>query len=147
MAKRLYFSGVCLFILIGLQSQVTFQKTYSTSGSFESKGSSAKQTSDGGFVMIGTDSSAVTLQHDFYLVKADANGDTLWTRFYGTANNEYGQAVQQTSDGGYLLAGMTNNAGDWDIYVVKTNSSGDTTWTKAFTGPGDEFSKQMMADM
>ncbi|MFA5032864.1 MAG: T9SS type A sorting domain-containing protein [bacterium] len=66
--------------------------------------------------------------------------DTLWTRTYGGIGGDEGMSVQQTSDGGFIVAGATNSfgAGGWDVYLIRVNSSGDTVWTRTFGGPGDE---------
>jgi len=77
-------------------------------------------------------------------------GDTLWTRTYGGLKTDVGYAVQQTSDGGYIIAGYTNSfgTGDWDIYLIRTDKEGDTLWTKTYGGIGSDmgFSVQQTSD-
>jgi len=62
--------------------------------------------------------------------------DTLWTRTYGGANDDKGYSVDETFDGGYIIAGYTKSfgAGDADVYLVKTYSLGDTLWTRNYGG-------------
>ena len=69
-----------------------------------------------------------------YLVKTNASGDTLWTRNYGEICDDYGESVQLTSDGGYVVAGVTISFGNWAVYLVKTDAYGDTLWTRAYGG-------------
>jgi hypothetical protein len=68
----------------------------------------------------------------FYLIKTNANGDTTWTRTYdGFESTDVGRSVQQTLDGGYIIAGYTNEYPlNHDVFLVKTNTIGDTVWTK-----------------
>jgi hypothetical protein len=64
---------------------------------------------------------------DILLIKTDANGDVQWAKTYGEINLDWAYSVQQTSDGGYIVAGGTLSfgAGDYDIFLIKTDASGD----------------------
>ena len=61
-----------------------------------------------------------------YVVKTNSSGDALWTRTYGGSSFDYGNSVQQTSDGGYIVAGRTTSfgAGLFDVYLIKTLGDG-----------------------
>jgi uncharacterized delta-60 repeat protein len=111
-----------------------WSRTYGGSGAEVAY--SCQPTTDGGFVMAGYSNSFGAGGYDVYVVKANSNGDTLWTRTYGRSGDEGALSVQQTSDGGYVLAGYTTSfgAGLNDFYVVRTNSTGDTLWTRTFGG-------------
>ncbi len=60
---------------------------------------------------------------------------------------EQGNSVQQTSDGGYIVAGMTSIAND-QVYLIKTNAYGDTLWTRNYGGTGHDlgYSVQQTSD-
>ena len=57
-------------------------------------------------------------------------------RTYGGGKFDEGNAVQQTSDGGYVIAGTTESygAGKADVYLIKTGTTGDTLWTRTYGG-------------
>ncbi len=67
-------------------------------------------------------------------------GDTLWTNIYGGVNEDKGWCVQQTSDDGYVIVGISNSygAGGYDIYLVKTDAAGDILWTRTYGKDGSD---------
>jgi len=95
-----------------------------------------QRTNDGGYVMAGDVELNGSSQYDYFLAKTNETGDTLWTRSFGGWDNDFGSSVQQSLDGGYIVAGWTLSfgAGSGDIYVVKTDSLGDTLWTRTYGG-------------
>jgi hypothetical protein len=69
---------------------------------------------------------------DFYLIKMDDSGNTLWEKTIGTEDNEYLYKIRKTSDGGFIMCGYTEDYFEYKYYIVKTNGQGDTLWTKAY---------------
>ena len=72
--------------------------------------------------MAGTTESFGAGEYDFWLVRADENGDSLWSRSFGGMNNEWSSSIIQTGDGGFSLTGNTESfgAGSSDFWLVKT---------------------------
>ena len=105
------------------------------------RGYSVQKTVDGGYIIAGNTSSFGAGGSDVYLVKTDAAGDTMWTKTYGGGDSDYGKAIQQTNDSGYIIAGYTHSygAGETDIYLIKTNAAGDTMWTKTYGGSEKDY--------
>jgi len=105
-------------------------------GTFSDQCLSAQQTSDAGYVLAGTTISFGAGGSDFWLVKTDGNGDSVWSRTFGGTNDDLCWSVQQTSDGGYALAGYTHSfgVGDDDFWLVKTDANGDSLWSRTFGG-------------
>jgi hypothetical protein len=95
-------------------------------------GFSVLQTSNGGYIIVGETSSYGAGFYDVYLIKTDEDGTVVWEKTFGDMESESGHSVQQTSDGGYIIAGYKgwfnfdgmSTQGD-DLYLIKTDAEGD----------------------
>ncbi|MGA3192317.1 MAG: hypothetical protein ABSD73_07365 [Candidatus Bathyarchaeia archaeon] len=114
-----------------------WNRTYGGSGDDEAE--CVIQTGDG-YAVAGYTNSTGAGGLDLWLVKTDLSGAQLWNKTYGGAGDEVANAIVQTSDGGYALAGWTGSygAGNYDFWLVKTYSSGTMQWSKTYGGGGDD---------
>ncbi|MHC4110389.1 MAG: NHL repeat-containing protein, partial [Planctomycetota bacterium] len=119
-------------------------------GDFWDEGYSLQETSDGGFVIVGTTRSFGAGEYDVYLIKTLSNGHLEFEQTFGGTGDDNGWSVQQTSDGGYIIAGYTESfgAGLRDIYLIKLDPGTELQWQKTYDGTNDEigFSVQQTAD-
>ncbi|HPW99010.1 MAG TPA: T9SS C-terminal target domain-containing protein [Flavobacterium sp.] len=107
---------------------------------------------DGGYIVVGRTSSNdgnVTGNHgdfDWWVIKLSSGGDLEWQKAFGGSGMDEAYAVDQTSDGGYIIGGWTGSAdgnvtdynGNGDFWIVKLNSSGSMVWQKAYGGTSVE---------
>ncbi|MBL0063149.1 MAG: hypothetical protein IPP40_17125 [bacterium] len=98
-------------------------------------------TSDGGFVLAGTTTSFGSGNQDIWLLKANANGDSIWSRTFGGTNDDQGKVVLETIDNGLLVAGGTSSSGSggMDMMIEKTDSDGNTEWSQVIGGTGSDI--------
>jgi TolB-like protein len=115
---------------------IIWAKTYGGTG--RDSASSVQQTSDGGYIIAGTTRSFGAGVVDIFLIKTDADGNVIWAKTYGGTGWNYAYSVQQTSDGGYIIAGTTRSfgAGVVDIFLIKTDADGNVIWAKTYGGTG-----------
>ncbi len=94
----------------------------------------------GGYVLIGESKSFGTGDYDIYMVKTDAEGDTVWTRTYGGPGDEHGYKVLYEPDG-YVIVGSTESygAGDFDIWLIKTDVDGNAIGARTYGGRGFDY--------
>lgn len=127
---------------------ILFNKNFG--GTDADRGLSVQQTSDGGYILTGYTASSGAGNDDLFLVKTDGSGNQTWAKTFGGTGRDYGNAVKQTSDGGYLIAGYTLSfgAGGDDLWIVKTDSTGTQLWNKTFGGTASDvaYSMDLTAD-
>ena len=122
-----------------------------------------RETSDLGFIVAGQaksidgdvwDHHGQVWYYDVWLVKLDANGDTMWTKSYGGTDDDYAYAIDEDVNGGFMVGGTSistdedvwdNNGGSFDFWIVKTNSMGDSVWTRSFGGTGSDYCEGIKA--
>ncbi len=106
----------------------------------EGFGISVQQTTDGGYILLGTTGSYGN-SADIWAIKTDADGNNLWDKTFGGAEVDMGSSVQQTTDGGYIICGTKKfyEAGYNGIWLIKTDANGNKTWDVTFGGGENDY--------
>ena len=117
---------------------VIWQKTYGGEGN--EYAFVVQQTQDEGYIVAAQTYSFGAGSSDIWVFKLDANGNVTWQKTYGGEGREYPWSIQQTTDGGYIVAGTTPSfgAGENDLLLLKLDANGNVTWQKTYGGAGDE---------
>jgi len=133
--------GILLFFGLTLivKAQQYWAERYGGVGS--EWGYAIQETTDGGYIMTGPSASYGAGGYDAWVVKLNNSGDIMWQRVFGGASDEIPNAIQQTSDGGYVIAGRTNSygSGGLDFFVLRLDNGGNFLWMRTYGGAGDEY--------
>jgi uncharacterized delta-60 repeat protein len=120
---------------------VEWQKTYDVNN--VDVAHSIRQTSDSGYIVAGETGSSAS-SSDAWVLKLNADGTVNWQKTYGGANVDVAQSAQQTSDGGYIVAGETaSSASSSDALVLKLNTNGTVNWEKTYGGSNADLARSI----
>jgi hypothetical protein len=111
-------------------------------GKSRDQGNSVRQTVDGGYVVAGSTFSYSGKDSDVYLIKTEADGREVWHKTFGGRFGDYGRSVQQTTDGGYIVAGNTwplGRIGSSKVYLLKVGHRGNKEWARTIGTGGSEY--------
>jgi hypothetical protein len=151
--KNLLLTSTLFLTTLFLTAQApTIEWQKSLGGSGSDVGRSIQQTTDGGYIVVGHSNSTngdVTVNYgfrDYWVVKLDSTGVITWQKSLGGSGDDYAHSIQQTTDGGYIVAGsststdgdVTGNLGGNDYWVIKLSSLGAITWQKSLGGSGND---------
>jgi len=164
--KKLDLFSIFILISINIYAQVPgIQWKKCMGGTGDDRVNCIKQTNDGGFIVAGQTNSNngdVSDNHggyDYWIVKLSNSGDIEWQKCLGGTNNDYATCIQQTNDGGFIVAGYTcssngdvsGNHQSYDYWIVKLSNSGDIEWQKCLGGEmmieQIPYSRQLMVDI
>lgn len=133
-------AGSSDFWLVRTDSLGSMMWSRSYGGSNTDVARSVQETSDGGYVVAGWTTSSGEGSSDFMLLKVDGDGRQQWSKTHGGLYSDEAYAVQQTMDGGYMIAGstMSYGLGGWDFWQVKTDANGNRLWDQPNGGILDD---------
>ena len=136
-------------VKLSMLGTIEWSKTYG--GNSDDFAYAIKQTTDGGYIVGGKsystdvdvkDHNGTSQYSDFWVVKLTSNGEINWERSLGGSLDDIAVSVRETSDGGYIAAGVSHstdimvsgNHGGGDCWIVKLSSSGTRQWEKSLGG-------------
>ena len=139
------------------QGEVAWVKSFGGSG--DETAQSVIETNDGGYAVLGFSNSTdgdlegkALPVNDYWLLKLDTEGNLEWAKTYGGSKDDRGQAVIQTSDGGFAITGYamsddgdgSNNNGFHDNWILKLDPQGNLQWEKSFGFSGHDHSYDLV---
>ncbi len=151
----LSFTFLTLVIFLHAQPSIEWQVSFGSSGWDHAE--QIEQTEDGGFILTAyaaaNDHDAIDAPGggDLWIIKFDASGEKEWEYLYGGSLSDGGNSIQQTTDQGYIIAGLAyssdgdldNNYGSLDAWIVKLNEFGLLEWQKNYGGSDHDIAKSI----
>ncbi|AYM99170.1 T9SS type A sorting domain-containing protein [Chryseobacterium sp. 3008163] len=140
-------------VKLNQNGDLVWQKTYG--GSNSDSANFIEPTGDGGYIVAGDSNSNngdLTQNkgsYDAWVFKISSDGTLEWQKNYGGTAYEGAEYIQNTSDGGYIVAAtttsnngdLTSNHGDFDYWFIKLNSAGNIEWQKSLGGTNSDYGR------
>jgi hypothetical protein len=102
-------------------------------GDFRDECYSVQQTTDSGYISVGRSCIDGSYDYQAWLIKTDSKGNIAWSKTYGDSYIDEAYKVRQTSDGGYIIAGMSTAFG-WagEGWLIRTDNKGTVIWNRGY---------------
>lgn len=139
---KIFLSLMTVVLLAGTLAastdRVTFEKTYGGKNEDLAKSVIVTET---GYIVIGQTNSHRERRSDIYIINMDKKGNKIWSKAIGGRDDEEGDDIIKTDDGGYLAIGTTESFGSdrSSIYTVKLDKTGEAQWQKAYWSKDDSY--------
>jgi len=129
---QIIFLLIIFFSAISLQAQyLQWSQNFGSVG--DDGGESMVLSNDGGIIITGFISQIAYGYRDVLLMKTNSSGNQIWNKIYNLHLNDIGRSVRSTSDGGYIIAGMTEVSPQvFDPFLIKTDSAGNLQWQQQY---------------
>ncbi|EZH75103.1 hypothetical protein ATO12_10275 [Aquimarina atlantica] len=147
-------------LVISEEVSIAWEKSYG--GSEIDVANALQLTVDGGYIVAGTANSDDGdvggnndadgyIGGDYWVIKLSSSGDLIWETNLGGSSDDSGRSIQQTSDGGYIVAGATDSndqdiSGDTsssDYWIVKLDEFGNLIWEVSYGGSGNDGARSI----
>jgi hypothetical protein len=124
----------CDFLLLKIDVNGNIEWNQAYDYDFHDMANCVQQTTDGGYIIVGYTGPVDSYDRDYLLVKTDEDGNEEWNQTYTFSNKNFAESVQQTTDGGYIIAGRNRAYGSSyaDYWIVKTDEFGNEEWNQIY---------------
>ncbi len=133
-------AGESDYWILKLTSEGEIEWQYTYGGAGNDTAYAIQETSDGGYIVAGYTHFFGATTSDIWILKLTSKGDIEWQHIYGGTGDDVAYSVQETSEGGYIVAGSTQYSGavHHDFWILKLTSAGFFEWQRIYGGSGDD---------
>lgn len=115
-------------------SQITFQYAYAINP--VAAAYSVLPMVDGGYILSGGNGYSFEIN----LIRTNSTGQILWSKNYSASTYAFGEKIQATDDGGFVIIGyIYSSTLELKGFLMKVDSNGSLLWSKAYGGAGPNF--------
>src|SRR5687767_803144 len=121
LTMKLFFTFLILCPLLGISQPVFFELAFGNNGWDFAR--SVRQLPDGSIYVLGFSDSGAFGRNDVALSKLTRQGNLLWTKYYGDSLDQFGNYMNLTSDGKFIVTGETTTAANGlDFFICKIDT-------------------------
>jgi len=136
--------SILIVSIICISAHVSYSAQYwakAYGGSDNDMAYSVWQTTDGGYIIAGYTYSYGAGSYDVWVLKLNSSGNITWQKTYGGSDDDRAYSIQQTADGGYIVAGNTQSFGaeSNDFWVLRLGTNGSVLWQETFGTSGSDI--------
>jgi hypothetical protein len=136
MKKIKWFLGVIATALMISAPCYAGQWSMTYGGSYWDYPGAIGKTADGSYIIGGNTYSFGAGGYDIWVLKLNSDGDVIWQNTYGGIYGDSFDSIVQTTEGGYVVSGVTSYSNDIDadsdIWIIKLDAAGNVIWDKTY---------------
>lgn len=136
----------CMIQKLDAEGTLVWQRLYWEGDYFNNRIESIEQTADGGFILLGLSYDEFVPDYEITVTKLDAAGNIIWNKIYRGANDDYPGSIQQTADGGYIVAASSRSFSpeNRECWLLRLDSEGEILWQRRYAGGTEEWAYDVL---
>ncbi len=132
-------------IKVDYEGNEIWAKTYG--GSSDDEFMSGIELSDGNLILVGRTKSFTSFDYDFLIIKTDNLGNEIWSRTFGSAQDELARGVLLNSEGNLIISGQSGGTGNLDFFVYCLDINGQMIWSRKYGDYSNDYPRERLIEI